>query len=227
MLRREGFRQRGTKKMDPIALTVWQAEALRRAAQEELPAYNADRLDEYYLSDLAKLSRLDDGPQRAINEIKKIGISIVILPHLRKTYLDGAAFKLQDNRPAIGLTLRHDRIDNFWFVLMHELVHVWKHLKNDQTFIVDDLDVSAAEDDEIKDIEDEADRLALNALIPDDVWESSEAKDMPSVYAIKELAEQVGVHPAIVAGRVCHETDKYKKFGRLLGHGDVRGHFLD
>jgi len=106
-------------------------------------------------------------------------------------------------------------------------VHVWKHLKNDQTFIVDDLDVSAAEDDEIKDIEDEADRLALNALIPDDVWESSEAKDMPSVYAIKELAEQVSVHPAIVAGRVCHETDKYKKFGRLLGHGDVRGHFLD
>jgi len=222
MLRREGFRQRGTKKMDPIALTVWQAEAIRRADSQRLPNFKDENLNEQFLSYLAKLSGDNDGPTKAISELKNIGISVIILPHLRKTYLDGAAFRLQDGRPAIGLTLRHDRVDNFWFVLMHELIHVWKHLTEEQAFIVDDLDSTTTEGDEFKDIEDEADKLALNALIPEDVWGASEARDMPSAYAIRELANQTGVHPAIVAGRVCHETGKYKKFGRLLGHGNVR-----
>ena len=30
--------------------------------------------------------------------------------------------------PVIGLTLRYDRLDNFWFVLLHELGHVFLHL---------------------------------------------------------------------------------------------------
>lgn len=43
--------------------------------------------------------------------LAKSGISMVIEPHLPKTHLDGAAMLVADG----GLTLRHDRLDNFWF----------------------------------------------------------------------------------------------------------------
>ena len=60
------------------------------------------------------------------------GIPLVVEPHLPQTYLDGAAFLLPAGRPVIGLTLRYDRLDNFWFVLFHELAHVVKHLRKDR-----------------------------------------------------------------------------------------------
>ena len=52
-----------------------------------------------------------------------VGCALRAVAPLEKTYLDGAAFWL-DERPAVGLTLRYDRIDSFWFTLMHELAHL-------------------------------------------------------------------------------------------------------
>lgn len=51
------------------------------------------------------------------------GITLIVEPQCKKTYLDGAAM-LDDHTPIVALTFRHDRLDNFWFALMHELVHV-------------------------------------------------------------------------------------------------------
>lgn len=47
---------------------------------------------------------------------------------MKGTLLDGAALKDVDGQPIIGMTLRHDRLDNFWFTLLHELAHLWKHV---------------------------------------------------------------------------------------------------
>ena len=55
-------------------------------------------------------------------------IALEYVPHLPRTHLDGAALKSHEGRPVIGLTLRYDRIDNFWFTLLHELAHVGLHL---------------------------------------------------------------------------------------------------
>lgn len=222
ILRREGFRLREAKQMDPVNLTVWHAEAARRAEQEKLREFSPKFMNKKFLHELAKLSSEKNGPMAAKEQLNAHGICVIVLPHLRQTYLDGAAFKLRNGTPVVGLTLRHDRLDNFWFVLMHELAHIWKHLSDDNQIILDDLDSEPLGDDNFKAIENEADRIALDALIPPKLWDTSEAKDMPSKYAIHELAEQVGVHPSIVAGRVCHRTKQYKKFGRLLGHGEVK-----
>ncbi|MEN1395396.1 hypothetical protein AAIH23_34865, partial [Pseudomonas aeruginosa] len=60
--------------------------------------------------------------------LEEAGISVVIEPHLKGTMLDGAALLDTDGTPIIGLTLRNDRIDNFWFTLIHEVAHIWKHM---------------------------------------------------------------------------------------------------
>ncbi len=68
--------------------------------------------------------------------------------------------------PVIGMTLRYDRLDNFWFVLLHELGHIFLHLFNGLRFdFFDEEDGSEADQ-----IEREADKFALDTLIPPEAW---------------------------------------------------------
>jgi HTH-type transcriptional regulator/antitoxin HigA len=100
-----------------------------------------------------------------------------------------------DGASIIALTLRHDRIDNFWFTLLHEFAHVVCHLSEDLDFIVDDLEIRSAAY-----IEDEADRFAQDALIPSQLWLERSSTDF-DVSDVVSTAFEAGVHPAIIAGR--------------------------
>ena len=92
------------------------------------------------LTKIARLSWSEDGARQAKELLAKDGIALVTERHLPKTYLDGVALRLGDGRPVIGLTLRYDRIDNFWFCLLHELAHVGRHMDHDRgEAFVDDL----------------------------------------------------------------------------------------
>src|SRR3546814_17718699 len=59
--------------------------------------------------------------------LNSAGVRVVVERHLPKTYLDGAAMLLDGKDAIIALTLRHDRLDNFWFVLFHELGRIVRH----------------------------------------------------------------------------------------------------
>ena len=86
------------------------------------------------------LSWSQDGPRLAQEFLANHGIHLVYLEHLPRTHLDGAALQLADGTPVIGLTLRYDRLDNFWFCLLHELAHIGRHMSgtSNEAF-VDDL----------------------------------------------------------------------------------------
>ena len=118
----------------------------------------------------------------------------------------------------IGLTLRHDRLDNFWFCLMHELVHVDRHFTAAASRFYDDLDSDSARDAR----EEEADQLGGQALISDEEWANAPVRSVHSVDAVLDLATGLRIHPAIVAGRVRHESHRFRVFSQLLGQGQVR-----
>jgi HTH-type transcriptional regulator/antitoxin HigA len=80
-----------------------------------------------------------------------------------------AAILLTHHYPVIGMTIRHDRLDNFWFTLLHELAHVGLHHGGEQTEFIDDLDVDSKSDPKEK----EADQLAGEVLIPERAWKAS------------------------------------------------------
>ncbi len=82
--------------------------------------------------------------------------------------------------------------------------------------IFDDLDVN------MQGIEAEADQFALNALIADDLWKKSIIRFSPSSKGIINQAKTIGVHPALIAGRIRRETGKYYQFNELTGQGEVR-----
>ena len=127
------------------------------------------------------------------------------------------------NQPVIALTIRYDRLDSFWFTLLHELVHVLRHLRRDLAVIADDLDLDRSQSL----IEAEADTAARNAFIPRQVWRRSDAYRTRTKEAIQALAADLGIHPAVVAGRLRSETGDYQRFGELLGKGEAREHLHD
>lgn len=207
--------------MDHYALLAWQCRVLllARVVDHETP-FSRRSLTGEWLQSLARESRFQDGPQRAVRVLREAGIPLVIEPHLPQTYLDGAAFLLPDGHPVIGLTLRYDRVDNFWFVLFHELFHVIKHLRlGELEDVFDDLDADP------DDMEMEAESAAAAALIPDDAWETALARYLRTPETVASFADETGIHPAIVAGRIRKEAENYTILTNMVGGGQVRAQF--
>jgi HTH-type transcriptional regulator/antitoxin HigA len=213
---------RSDVKMDEYALSAWCARVLARAREERLPAYKPGTVSKAFCRELVHLSYLGDGPALAREFLNQSGIHLIAEPHLPRTHLDGAALWTMSRRPVVGLTLRFDRLDNFWFTLCHELAHVSLHLKNDpQGAFLDDLEshgTNAAES--------QADTFAADALIPTAEWESSGLQDEWSSHAVIAFAKKLRIHPAIVAGRIRREQNNYRILSQLVGSREVRRYFF-
>jgi HTH-type transcriptional regulator / antitoxin HigA len=215
-------RQLGAPPVDGV-LELWTARILNVAAERRSRMKGKFNIaDTSWLLSLVQLSVYPDGPRRAAEMLREHGIILVIEAHLPKTLLDGAAFLLSGGIPVIALTLRHDRIDNFWFTLLHELGHVFMHFNRglQDGFIDDDLGESR-----ISEIEREADDFARNKFIPDEAWSNSVVRFTRSESAIRKFAASLKIHPGIVAGRLRSERG-YNLFSDLVGTGQIRNLFL-
>jgi HTH-type transcriptional regulator/antitoxin HigA len=176
-----------------------------------------------FLRQLARLSWSDEAPRLAKEFLSKHGIPLVVVSHLPRTYLDGAAFKLADGTPVVGLTLRYDRVDDFWFCLLHELAHIGRHMdRNGANSFVDDLSLRNMEGGRRDPKEAQADEWAEEALVPQKIWETSEAKRNPTPMSVVNLSKALQVHPAIVAGKVRYEQGNYRLLSHFVGTGEVR-----
>lgn len=208
-------------KIDPYALQGWSLHVLAKASDEEHVApYIKENVNESFLRSLVGLSVLNEGPRLAKEFLSKNGIILEVVPHLKNTYIDGAAFITMDGQAIIGLTLRYDRIDNFWFTLIHEIAHIVSHLDTG-SFIVDDMSLRGSQTD--NDIEREADNFAQKALLP--YHFDLDQKDFVSKEEVLVYAAANAVHPAIVAGRIQYTKNNYRLFSNMIGRGDVRQWF--
>lgn len=201
------------------SLLAWQIQVLSKAKeitkQYKIPKFNKDTS---WLNQLASISTSPKGPLEAQEFLLSKGIILIVEPHLPSTYLDGAAMLLPNTSiPVIGLTLRQDRLDNFWFVLFHELGHIFLHLNAERTAIVDE-DIGIATDQ----IEIEADNFALNNLIPPEQWDMCMCRFYINEDALNEDAKNLNIHPSIIAGRIRKENNDYQIFNGKIGLKQVR-----
>lgn len=215
---------RGDTSPNEYALLAWQARVLERARQraskEGLPEF---RLDDRWVGDLTALTRRGNGPREAAGVLAKNGIVLLTERHLPGTCLDGAAMLDGGGRPVIGLTLRFDRLDNFWFVLFHELGHIFLHLMGGLRYDFFDEDGTVAGDR----IELEADEFALNSLIPAADWERCLSRFAMTEEAVRLDAERLGIDASIIAGRIRRERGDYTVLNNLIGQGHVRSQFAE
>jgi len=207
---------------DDYALWAWQGRVLRLAAETNTNDYDSKAMTPEFIKNIAKLSILDDGPVQAGRVLAKNGVALVILNSLSGTHLDGAAMMSLSGKPVVAVTLRHDRLDNFWFTLAHELAHVVLHLTKDTTeCFLDDLESKVPKNQKEK----EADTLATESLIPPREWTAANGPHMIADDQVRVLALRVHIHPAIVAGRIRFEKNTYVLFSHLVGQRLLRKHF--
>lgn len=223
-LYRKSDHRRINAKTDEYALKAWCWQLLAQTnttpPQEN---YRSGVIAPEFLREVARLSRWGDGPRRARDFLAQHGVALQVLAHLPRTYLDGAALWASGGWPVIGLTLRYDRIDNFWFTLLHELAHVGRHLDGDHSaWFVDDLSLRAGEGLVENPRETEADKWAEEALIPPDVWQASLVHEDLSAMEVIDLAQALEVHPAVIAGRVRYERRNYRLLSQFVGAGQIR-----
>jgi HTH-type transcriptional regulator / antitoxin HigA len=201
------------------SLLAWQARTLALARKmNEAGHLKPFELDDTWIPNLVQLTRLSDGPARARRMLAERGIALVVERHLSGTYLDGAAMLSDFGNPIIALTLRYDRLDNFWFVLFHELAHVFLHLFDNLRFdFFDEEDGS-----ETDGIEKQADQFALDALIPPSAWDRCLSRFAMTDEAVRIDAESLGIDESIIAGRIRKERNNYMILTSLVGQDTVR-----
>jgi HTH-type transcriptional regulator / antitoxin HigA len=209
LLRSSAHLHSNEKETDSYAVWAWQVRVLQKAQEEHLPAnYIAGTVNSAWMQKLASLSWSAQGPALAKEYLNKHGIHLVIEPHLPKTYLDGAVCLKCNGNPVIALTLRHDRVDSFWFTLMHELAHIALHLDGSTSWYLDDLDATHSDQ-----AERDADDLASEVLLPANKLKQYQVTNSDDV---KQFAKLLEISPCIIAGRIRHDSGDHTKFGSLF-----------
>ena len=206
------------------ALDAWAVQVSKKAQKIKLnKKYKHGTVNLNFMQELAKISAKENGPLVAREHLKRQGIILIIEEHFSKTYLDGATILFNKDYPVIGLTLRYDRLDNFWFTLMHELAHIALHFEQDFSLFYDEIE--NVKDADMNSKEKEADELAEEALLPKAKWEISPARLIPSSMAANSLANELGVHVAIIAGQIRHKGNTYGYLSKIVNEAKVRKYF--
>jgi HTH-type transcriptional regulator/antitoxin HigA len=147
------------------------------------------------------------------------GIRFVIVESLPSSKIDGVCFWVDGRSPVIGMSLRHDRIDNFWFVLRHEIEHVLREHGKVTAMLDTELEKErAGTGSDVPEEERVANEAAANFCVPRSKLESFIARKSPMFAErdIRGFAATLDVHPGIIAGQLQHETGRYDLFRNHL-----------
>ena len=148
------------------------------------------------------------------------GIRFVIVESLPNAKIDGVCFWLDEESPVIGMSMRHDRIDNFWFVLRHELEHLIQgHGKGGKIVVDASLEGErAGTGPDVSEDERIANEAAAEFCVPKKTMDSFIARKAP-FFAERDIlgvAATLRVHPGLVAGQLQNRTGRYDRFRNHL-----------
>lgn len=169
-----------------------------------------------------KLRGLLSAPEMAA-EVPRVladaGIRFVIVESLSSAKIDGVCFWLDETSPVIGLSLRYDRIDNFWFCLRHELEHVLKGQGKAAVMLDTELEGDRAGTGiDLPEEERMANEAAASFCVPADKMQMFIVRKDP-LFKDRDLtgfARTLGIHPGLVAGQLQHRTGRYDRFRKHL-----------
>lgn len=190
------------KQKNLINARAWIQTALNFAQSIEVQPFNADKLKEY-IPEIRQMTL--QSPDKFVPRLKEIfsecGVAFVILPYLKNSGINGAVKWIGSDRVVLAINNRGLASDTFWFSLFHEIKHVLQQ-KLKTVFISSDEEVMHAID---KKLENDADTFAQNCLIGKKEFTAFRERGNFSRNSIIIFAEQIGVQPGIVVGRLQHD----------------------
>jgi HTH-type transcriptional regulator/antitoxin HigA len=197
----------------PPAQLAWLFRVRQIAKSITVPKYSEAAL----ASALGKLSEMRLEPEEARHVpriLAECGIRFVIVESLPQSKIDGVCFWLDKNSPVIALSFRFDRIDNFWFVLRHEIEHVLKgHGRQNPEGMIDaELEGErAGTGDSVPEEERIANAAASDFCVSREKMESFINRKIPFFYEkdVLAFARLNGVHPGLPVGQIQRRTERY------------------
>jgi HTH-type transcriptional regulator/antitoxin HigA len=187
---------------------AWLFRVNQLATALQVPKSSEDKLR----AAIPELERLMTEPEE-IRHVPRIlaecGVRLVIVEPIPGSKIDGVCFWIGGEQPVIGLSLKGDHIDKFWFNLWHEIEHV---LRGDGKgdIVIDDFDAPPSDD--------ECERVA-NAAAADHCVPSKPMRDfvlrhnpMFSERNMLGFSKIMKRHPGIVAGQIQKRTERWDLF---------------
>ncbi|KAF0844263.1 HTH-type transcriptional regulator/antitoxin HigA [Methylovorus glucosotrophus] len=172
---------------------------------------------------LENLSSLLLSPEE-IRHVPKLladcGVRFIIVEALPGSKIDGACFWLDKDSPVIGMTTKKDTIDNFWFVLRHEIEHVLLKHGQDKECLDEDLGL---ETEDIPPEEKLANRAGAQFCVPQDQLANFYDRVNPffSDQKVTLFAKKLNLHPGLVVGQLQRRLNNYaflKKYQVKVRH---------
>lgn len=183
---------------------AWCVRALQLAKSVPAKKFTNKSL-ENGIEQLRALANYPENTRNVPRVLSEMGIRFVVVEHLPKSKIDGAALWLGEDwdKPVIALSLRYDRIDSFWHTLFHEL----SHIKNKDSYSLD-VDLVGADrclsSESLSEVENRANQEAADMLIPKEKLHSFIVRTRPFYYTDKiiQFANLIKIHPGIIAGQL-------------------------
>lgn len=209
--RRSGYEEEG---MRPIQV-AWLYRVKHIADSMLVPKYNERKLREV-LRKLKDLREYAEQIRHVPQLLEECGVRFIVVEPFPSSKIDGVCFWI-GNSPAIGMTLRFDRIDNFWFVLRHEIEHVLKGDGKDYA-IIDSNIMETIDETSLSEQEQKANTAAAEFCTPKDDLELFIARkgDYIPKKDFLSFAKRLKIHPGIVAGQLRKKTDRWNLFSPML-----------
>lgn len=186
-----------------------------------VPKYSVKKLNVA----LEKLKELRIHPEQIRHVptiLEECGVRFVIVEPLPSSKIDGVCF-WTNNSPVVGMTLRYDRIDNFWFVLIHEIEHILNEDGKDYAII--DSNIMEKVDERILSAQEKrANAAAAEFCAPQDELDNFIARkgDYISKKDFLGFAARLNIHPGIVAGQLRNKTGRWELFNYM--NAPIRDH---
>ncbi|WP_322063683.1 ImmA/IrrE family metallo-endopeptidase [Burkholderia cenocepacia] len=200
---------------DPTPTQIAWLYRVREVASEMLVPKYTPQLGKQAVVKLTALLAAAEEARKVPKILAECGIRFVLVESLTSAKIDGVCMWLNEHSPVIGMTLRHDRLDNFWFVLRHELEHVIQGHGRDAIILDTELEGERAGTGEtISQEEQVANAAAAEFCVPKKKMDSFIARKAP-FFAERDLlgfAKTINVHPGLIAGQLQHRTGRYDRF---------------
>lgn len=222
-----GFDESGTVELLPHAAKRSQVSALatpvqlawlyrvRHLAEEMVTPRFTPAMGRIAIEKLRPLLSAAEEARKVPRILAEHGIRFVIVESLPSAKIDGVCFWLDNSSPVIGMTLRFDRIDNFWFVLRHELEHVIRGHGKLEAIVDAELDSGGGDiSSAVPEEERVANLAAADFSVSQGKLKEFIARKAP-FFAERDIvgfAKSLGVHPGLVAGQLQRHTKKYNLF---------------
>lgn len=197
------------------AQLAWLHRVRTIASEMLIGAYSPKKVEEA-ISKIRVLRSHPEHMSRVPRILAEAGIRFVLVEGLPSGKIDGVCFWLDERSPVIGMSLRFDRIDNFLFVLRHELEHVRRRDGLHSAMI--DVDLGRQPDEELEEQERIANEEAREFCVPKKDMDAFIARKAP-YFSERDLigfAKVLQVHPGLVAGQLQFRTGKFTHFRNHL-----------